>query len=416
MTPRLPSAVVSDDRVGFRAAFRNSVFARLFVAEAQSVFGDQLARVALSILVFDATDSVAWTAAVYAVSFLPAIAGGLIVGGTIARWGERRTMVACDFVRSAAYASMAIPGVPLPVLFVVLGTAVFLGPVFSSAEVNLLAIVLPHETFRTATGARMLAHQVAQVGGFVAGGLIVAAVSPAGALLVNAATFLGSALLLVTLPRRRVRRDHSAEPSRLGGRRALARVPELKRLLLLSALGGVFVVPEGLAVPFGAVLGAGPVEVGLLLAALPAGATIGVLVMVRWVAVRRRRLAMAVMAIACGVPLVVSSFVDSWAAALACWLVAGFFSAYQVEALTEMVRIVPDELRAGLIGLGTAVLIASQGLGILTFGVIAAASSVPAAVALAGGFGVVAATLIMVWRGRRGPRKLRDRNVVAHLA
>ncbi len=69
------------------------------------------------------------------------------------------------------------------------------------------------------------------------------------------------------------------------------------RLLGLSSLAGLFVVPEGLAVPFGHQIGATTSQIGLLLAAVPLGSAVGAVLLVRFVRGRRRTRAAAVMAV-----------------------------------------------------------------------------------------------------------------------
>ncbi|HEY7592819.1 MAG TPA: MFS transporter, partial [Actinophytocola sp.] len=62
---------------GFSAVLAVPEFRALWLAEAQSVFGDQLAKVALTILVYDRTGSALLAATAYALTFLSALAGGL---------------------------------------------------------------------------------------------------------------------------------------------------------------------------------------------------------------------------------------------------------------------------------------------------------------------------------------------------
>lgn len=60
----------------FGAVFAVPEFRVLWLAQVLSVVGDQLARVALSVLTFHRTGSPLLTGAVYALSYLPAVAGG----------------------------------------------------------------------------------------------------------------------------------------------------------------------------------------------------------------------------------------------------------------------------------------------------------------------------------------------------
>jgi len=59
---------------------RSREFRLLWLADAQSLLGDQLARVALSVLVYDRTGSGLVTAAVYALTFPPALFGSVLLG------------------------------------------------------------------------------------------------------------------------------------------------------------------------------------------------------------------------------------------------------------------------------------------------------------------------------------------------
>src|SRR5664280_1882422 len=60
----------------FGAVFAVPEFRVLWLAQVLSVVGDQLARVALSVLTFHRTGSPLLTGAGYALSYLPAVAGG----------------------------------------------------------------------------------------------------------------------------------------------------------------------------------------------------------------------------------------------------------------------------------------------------------------------------------------------------
>jgi hypothetical protein len=69
------------DRVTFREVFGIAEFRALWSAELLSIAGDQLARVALSILVFTATGSATLTGLTYALTFAPSLLGGIFLTG-----------------------------------------------------------------------------------------------------------------------------------------------------------------------------------------------------------------------------------------------------------------------------------------------------------------------------------------------
>jgi MFS family permease len=134
------------------------------VAEIVSVAGDQFARLGLSVLVFGRTGSAAWAAATYALTFLPALVGGVLLGRLADRRPRRRVMLACDLARAVLVALMALPGTPLPVLCALLVAVVLLARC-TAAQGALLPEVVPGSVFEAALTLRYVTGQVAQVGG-----------------------------------------------------------------------------------------------------------------------------------------------------------------------------------------------------------------------------------------------------------
>ena len=128
---------------------------------------------------------------------------------------------------------------------------------------------------------RYVTGQAAQVGGFVLGGLLVAALSPSAALALDAASFLVSALSSGggwRSGRCRPRRSRTRSPGRSDAREALRTVlrDHRRRQLVCTAwLLGCFVLPEALAVPYAQQLDMDTAAAGLLMAADPAGSVLG---------------------------------------------------------------------------------------------------------------------------------------------
>lgn len=404
----------TDDTNGrFVDVLRVRAFSVLFAAEMQSIVGDQIARVALAVLVFDRTGSAAASALSFACTFLPAIAGGAWLAGIGDRFSRRAVMVGCDVVRAALFAVMAIPGLPLAVVFGLLVLAVFIGPAFSASEVSVLAGTLDSAQFRLATGLRMLTGQLAQVAGFAVGGAAVALLEPRGALLLDAGTYVLSAALVGLLlrvsesgrteagggPDEPAATHGLAGPDDVSPARWLWRQRRIRLLVAVGWLAGCFVAPEGLAVPFAAGHGASSTEAGLLLAAIPLGGAFGAIAAARLVPPRARSRVAMWMAVLAGIPLIATVAAANVPAACVLWGLSGVFAAYQVEVTTQIVRHIPDRRRAGTLGLVAAGLIGAQGCGLIVFGLVAQATSPGTAVAVAGGIGSVLALVLTLSLG-----------------
>lgn len=392
-------------RVGFRDVLRVPAFLAMYIAETQSGVGDQLARVALSVLVYADTNSAAATALTYALTFVPTIVGGGILSGLADRYSRTRVMVCVDVLRAALLAAMTIPSLPIGGLFALLVVVVFLGPAFTSAEVSLIATIFDTDRYRVATGLRMITKQLSQVVGFALGGALVTLIGPRRTLGVDAATFLISAVIVgVWAGGRRVRADGARATGRNGNSigasvRALWRDRRLRVLVSLSWLAAFFVVPEGLAVPYASQIGGGSAAVGALLASIPLGSVIGVFLVLRRVRPERRATLIGPLAVLAGVPLIGCMGAPALGVSMALWFLSGVFGAYQVETLTMVVRAIPEAWRGRGIGLIGAGLTAAQGIGVIAFGLIAQGIGPGPAIAIAGATGSVLAGAIWLSRG-----------------
>jgi predicted MFS family arabinose efflux permease len=294
---------------------------------------------------------------------------------------------------------MAIPGTPLWLVCTLLVCAVLVGSPFSAAESALLPEILVGETFVVGTGLRAITNQLSQLGGFAFGGIAVAAIGARASLTIDAVTFGISALLIALGVRRRpapARHSGDGEPSYLAsiaaGTKLVAKNPRLRTLLGFSWLLGLYVVPEGVAPPYAHSLGAGAAGVGLLMAAGPAGAALGTYLFLRLVPSTARPTWMPVLAIVCGLPLVVCWLRPGIAVSIVLWGISGAATSYQIQVVTEYVRAVPDNRRAQAVGVAASGLLASQGIGILLGGIVAsrfgAASAIGVAGAVAAGLAV----------------------------
>ncbi|MDQ1739394.1 MAG: hypothetical protein QOE53_1046 [Pseudonocardiales bacterium] len=393
------SNVLAPPRVTFIDALRVSEFRVLWLADAQSMAGDQLARVALSVLVFERTASALLTALTYALTFLPALIGGALLAGLADRMPRRRVMIAGDLLRAVLLATMAVPGTPLWLVCTLLVCAVLVGSPFSAAESALLPEILVGETFVVGTGLRAITNQLSQLGGFAFGGIAVAAIGARASLAIDAVTFGVSALLIALGVRRRpapARQTGDGEPSYLAsiaaGAKLVVKNPRLRTLLGFSWLLGHYVVPEGVAPPYAHSLGAGAAGIGLLMAAGPAGAALGTYLFLRLVPSTSRPTWMPILAIVCGLPLVVCWLRPGIAVSIVLWAISGAATSYQIQVVTEYIRAVPDNRRAQAVGVAASGLLASQGIGILLGGIVAsrfgAASAVGVAGAVAAGLAV----------------------------
>lgn len=399
----------------FREVFAIPEFRALWLAQLLSVAGDQLARLAMTVLVYDRTHSALWTAVTYAVTFLPWVIGGLALSSLADRLPRRQVMVTCDVARVVLVCLMALvslkapPALALWIMVALLFLVTLLDSPFKSARSATLPDVLPGERYVLGIAVTQTTLQVGMVAGFGLGGLVVAVTGVRTALLIDAATFAASALLVQLWVRQRPvaakRADHPSSLAEIAaGVRLVFGDRRLRTLTLLGWLVAFYVVPMGLAAPYAADLPTRlpvPVSAGLVFAAGPFGTALGAVIFGRLVPQASRQRWMGLLAVAaCGVLLL-------------CWLqpdlpgslliiaVSGACAAYQLAANAAFVAAVPPERRGQAFGLANGGMQVTQGLWIVLAGALAASRAVTPAtvIAISGCLGAVAATVLAIsWR------------------
>ena len=387
----------------FREAFAVGEFRALLLALLLSVVGDQFARVALAVVVFDRTGSAGLTALTYGLTYLPDLVGGPLLSGLADRYPRRAVMIASDLGRAALVAVMAVPGMPLLWLCVLLCAVQLLNAPFAAARAATLPAVLAGDRFVVGSAVSNTMVQLAQLVGFAAGGALVASLGSGRALLIDAATFAVSAAIIrygvLARPAVGDRAATSWWSSVSGGARLVGGDPRLRSLVALACVAGFYITVEGLAVPYAAELGGGAVAAGLLLAAGPAGTVLGMLVLGRFVPPPTRLRWLGPMAVAACAPLVLCALRPGLAVTAVLWAASGFASAYHLAASAAFVRAVPDAGRGQAFGLAVTALRVCQGGGIVLAGLAAERALPSTVVAWCGALGVLAAlAAARAWR------------------
>jgi MFS family permease len=379
-------------------------FRALWLAEFISVCGDQLARVALSVLVYQRTTSVALTAATYALTFLPALVGGALLAGLADRYPRRTVLIITDVGRAVLAGLMALPGLPIPVLWVFVFGLAFAGAPFKAAQLALLPDVLEGERYPIGLSLRTVSNQLAQLAGFAGGGAVLLVISPQAALGLNAGTFLFSAVVVWRVVRRRPAARGAVSQRSTSAVGLIRRDRNVFALVGLIALAGVTVAPEGVAAPYASGLGGSAVAVGVLMAADPLGSAVGAWLNSHWRSAARNS-AVVPLAILSGVALMPCVLRPGLAVSALLWAVSGALTTMMlIQTQTILTSSVPDDRRAAVIGLASGGLQASQGLAVLGAGLLGGSVGVFRAVGLVGALTAVVAALLGALMRRARPQ------------
>ncbi len=379
----------------FGEVFANAEFRAVWFAQLASVAGEQLAKVALALLVFERTASAGLAALTYALTLVPDLLGGPLLSWLADRVPRRRLMVACDLIRAGLVALMATSGAPLWVLCGLLVLVQLLQSPHTAARAALLVTVVKGDGYLAASAITNATNQFGQLTGFAVGGALVAAIGPTESLLIEAGAFLVSAALtrFGVRERRVVADDGVPVPARerwwspiTAGATLVLADPKLRILVAFGCLSGFYVAKDGLAVPFADALGYGATGAGLLLAASPAGAVVGMVLLTRYVRPATRLRLLGPLAVASCAVLIGTAAGPGLAITWALWAVSGLCSAFQVPANAAFVQAVPDAMRGQAFGFAATAVRVAQGLGVALAGFAADHVSPPFVIA---GFAVL---------------------------
>jgi MFS family permease len=373
--------------------------------------------VALTVLVYQRTNSPLLSALTFAIGHFPWLLGGPFLSTLADRLPRHRVLIWVDVARAALLAAMAIPGLPLWVLLVLLFFVSMCAPPFESARSALMADVLEGDRYAVASSLTNISLQLAQVVGFIAAGALVAFLSPSGALLIDAATFAVSAVWLAARLKRRPaplaeQPGNSFLHDSLEGLRLIRRTPRLLAIVAVLWVGTMFAyAPEGVAVPWADELGQGATGLGLLLAANPLGVTIGGLVVARLISPERRERLITPLVVLSLVPVALAGLVGvtagpdalSFPMVLALLFLSGLGASWVIPLNVSFVQAVPSAYRGRAFGVAVSGLYGVQGLGALFAGLAAEGVSASGVVALAGVVGLIAvAPALLAFRRTEG--------------
>jgi MFS family permease len=251
---------------------------RFAVARAISITGSAAAYTALMFEIYDRTGSAGWLAASLLVTEgLTGVVAPLtsILGD---RFDRRKVMIWSDLAAAVCFVGMAFASVPGPLVFVALLSAFAEAP-FWPASGAAIPNLVPEYQVSWANSLIAVGRNLGIMIGPAIGGLLLAAVGAPAVFLINAASFVVSALLVLSVRGARFSGDRSDEEEHRGlaaGFRFLWHEPVLR----LMAIGWVvFVLGVGMAmvgdVPLVELFDQGAGAYGVMIGLWGAGSVIG---------------------------------------------------------------------------------------------------------------------------------------------
>lgn len=270
--------------------WRHPDFVRLWAAQTVSLFGSAVTAIALpltAIVLLGA--SAAEMGILRAVEYLPFLLVGPFVGVWVDRRRRRPLLVAADLGRAALLASVPVAWwlgrLTVEQLYVVAFLVGGLTVVFDVSYQSFLPTLVGREQLAEGNGKLEVSESVAQMGGPGLGGVLLQVLTAPVALLVDALSFVLSALCLGAIrarePAPRGREDRAGLWREIGeGWRLLRRRPELRAIARYagSQQVGMNAMLAVYLLYLSRELRLGPAPIGLLVVAAGPGTLVGAVV------------------------------------------------------------------------------------------------------------------------------------------
>jgi MFS family permease len=386
---------------------------RLAVARLISISGSIAASVALAAVLYSRTGSAAWVAAgAFATSL---IAGTVtpLTGSLADRLDRRRLMIGSDLAAAATFAALAVliaADAPPLLLVVTAGLGAICETPFVPASRAALPNLVDDGDLPWANG---LLGQVAGLSfavGPLVGGALAGFVSPSAAMAFNAASFIGSALLVASIRQSFQRRGTATTGRRPGAIREGFRFVAADRILravifsgFIAFIGVGFIIAANPA--FAETEGAGAIGLGFLWAGWGVGSMVGAGFAPRLLAPGREvQVAVIGFGLQSGA-LLAASVLPFWVAVVGLTL-GGLGGGIADPARQTLIqRRSPDEIRGRVSSVMEAVGWSSFAVSLVAAGILVDDIGVRPSYVVAGGLFVAGTTLMVLLAGASALRR-----------
>ncbi|MFG2333154.1 MFS transporter [Streptomyces sp. NPDC048604] len=384
----------------YRELFRTPEFTPFFVVLSTQIAAMTVAGLGLATLVYRDTGSPLLSALALFGPSLAQVIGAATLLSAADRLPPRAAIVGIALLFALSTAAQALPGLPLVAVFSMLFAQGLIGSVGGGVRMGLLHDILAREGYLLGRSLLNIAVGVCQIAGYGAGGLLVALLSPRGALVTGAVLYVCAALCArFGLSRRAPRasgRPSVAESWRVN--RRLWSLPARRRVYLaLWVPNGLIVGCESLFVPYD------PEHAALLFGCAAAGMLAGDLTVGRFLPERWRGRLASPLQVLLAAPFLLFAFRPGLPVAAVAVAVATVGYGASLLFQERLMALTPQELSGQALGLHSSGMLTLQGVSATLAGVLAQRTSTPTAMTVLAGLSL-AVTAALAYAEERGTR------------
>ena len=189
-----------NEKIGYKDIFKQKEYMKMMVAALINRFGDSIDAIASTWIVYELTGSAVWSAVIFGVNKVPSVFVTPLAGAWVEGRNKKVIMIITDLIRAFCVAFVASgyllgflqPWMLLVTTCIISTVEAFRGPAGSA----LTPRVLQAEYYEYGMSLMSTFSSVTELAGTMAAGGIIAVIGAAGAIYLDMATFLLSALII----------------------------------------------------------------------------------------------------------------------------------------------------------------------------------------------------------------------------
>ena len=191
------------EKRNYRLLKSQTEFLKLLVADIISRFGDSIDVIAYSWIAYKITGSEALMALVVGLNFLPSVLISPFAGAIVDRLPKKKVMAITDLIRGFFVVTIVILyannllNAGILIMFTLLTSTVEAFRIPASGAIT--PLLLERDFFKLGKAASYSSSRSAELIGFIVAGYLIAIMGANKVLLIDAATFLCSAIIILTL-------------------------------------------------------------------------------------------------------------------------------------------------------------------------------------------------------------------------
>lgn len=194
---------VVEEKIGYRQVFSQKEYCKIIFANLISRFGDSIDAIAFTWLVYAATKSASWAAIISACNMLPTIFLQPFAGAAVERRNKKAIMIASDIIRGLVVMALAFcyvtnqinPWVMLVFTLTISSVEAFCMP----ASTAIIPKILDEKYYEYGMSLNSVGSMVMQLVGTGAAGAIIGFFGVHIAIMIDAVTFFGAAIVKMFL-------------------------------------------------------------------------------------------------------------------------------------------------------------------------------------------------------------------------